>query len=173
MLTGEKVLLGPVTGKDMPTLFQWRNNRELSNFSGRYRPVDEAAFTEWLAGAKFGFPRTLLIIRKKFGADALGYVELYNMDNTAMSAEFGIAIGDPANRGQGYGAEATRLTLGFCWRDLNLQRLALRVIGDNAPALHMYRKVGFETEGKLRRAAFVDGQYQDVTLMSVLRPAAL
>ena len=170
MLIGERVNLGAVVGKDMAALFQWRNNRELSILGGHYRPVDEAVFTEWVAGAKFVLPRVLFVIRKNEASEPIGYTEIYNIEAASGCAEFGIAVADPANRRRGYGSEATRLALDYCWNDLNLRRLSLRVVGDNLAALNMYAKAGFETEGLLRQGAYVDGAYRDVTLMAVLRP---
>ncbi len=106
---------------------------------------------------------------QQYNIRAVGYLELYNIDVVALSAEFGILIADPDNRGQGYGLEATQLALDYCWRGLNLQRVALRVVGDNPAAAQMYAKAGFETEGVLRRAAHVDDRFLDVAVMAILR----
>jgi RimJ/RimL family protein N-acetyltransferase len=86
-------------------------------------------------------------------------------------AEFGIRIGSEANRGKGYGKEATALALSFCWNHLNLNRVQLIVFGHNARAARVYAAAGFEREGLLRRAAFVDGAWVDLVIMAVLRPA--
>ena len=169
MFMGEKIWLGPVMDQERATLFQWRNDPVLAAFSGAFRQIDEAAFTQWLAGTHFPLPRVLMVIRSSVTSEPLGYLEIYNIDGVARSAEFGIVIADPANRGRGYGAEATQLAIGFCWRELDLQRLALRVVGDNPAATRLYLKTGFQHEGVLRRAAFVDGRFLDVTVMAILR----
>ena len=38
-------------------------------------------------------------------------------------------------------------------------------------ATRVYAAAGFEREGLLRRAAFVDGEWIDLAIMAVLRPA--
>jgi RimJ/RimL family protein N-acetyltransferase len=81
----------------------------------------------------------------------------------------GITIGDPTNRGKGYGQEALRLCIGFCWNELNLQRLSLLIAGENGAALHAYQKAGFQTEGVLRRSIYRNGEYVDGTIMGLLR----
>jgi RimJ/RimL family protein N-acetyltransferase len=43
------------------------------------------------------------------------------------------------------------------------------VVGDNPRAVRVYDKAGFEVEGVMRRAAYVNGGYQDVTVMAALR----
>jgi hypothetical protein len=55
---------------------------------------------------------------------------------------------------------------------LNYHRLRLEVYTDNAAALALYRKFGFEVEGTLRQDAFRDGRYVDAYAMGRLRPGA-
>ncbi len=67
-----------------------------------------------------------------------------------------------------------------CWRRaidiadnwLNYHRLRLEVYTDNAAAIALYRKFGFEIEGTLREDAFRDGRYVDAYTMGRLRPGA-
>ena len=44
------------------------------------------------------------------------------------------------------------------------------VVGDNPRAIHAYLRAGFSMEGLMPRAVYVDGRYQDVTAMGLLRP---
>lgn len=52
---------------------------------------------------------------------------------------------------------------------LGLRRLELRVYVDNAPAIRLYRKFGFEVEGTLREDAFRAGAYVDSHIMVRIR----
>ena len=45
----------------------------------------------------------------------------------------------------------------------------LQTLASNEAALRAYRAVGFVEEGRLREAAWVEGAYDDVVLMAVLR----
>src|SRR5262249_23759045 len=76
---------------------------------------------------------------------------------------------DKAYWNRGYGTEALRLLLRHGFHTLNLNRVALRVYGNNARAIHAYEKAGFAHEGQLRQAIYKEGAYRDVLLMSVLR----
>jgi putative acetyltransferase len=52
---------------------------------------------------------------------------------------------------------------------LNLSRLELEVFTDNARAVRLYQRHGFEIEGTLMRYAFRDGHLVDVYAMARLR----
>jgi RimJ/RimL family protein N-acetyltransferase len=96
-------------------------------------------------------------------------VHLTGIHPVIRACELGIAIGDPADRGQGYGSEALALALRFCWRELNLQRVALTVLSHNPDAVRLYARAGFVVEGVMRRASYADGAFRDVTVMAALR----
>lgn len=50
-----------------------------------------------------------------------------------------------------------------------LTRLELEVYTDNSAAVALYRNLGFIEEGLKRRARFLDGHYQDLLIMALLR----
>lgn len=52
---------------------------------------------------------------------------------------------------------------------LDLRRLELTVYVDNAPAIALYERFGFVTEGTMRAHSFRDGRYTDTLLMARLR----
>jgi putative acetyltransferase len=52
---------------------------------------------------------------------------------------------------------------------MNLHRVELTVFADNEAAQNLYRKFGFEVEGRLRDYAVRDGKYVDTVSMARLR----
>jgi putative acetyltransferase len=53
---------------------------------------------------------------------------------------------------------------------LDIKRLELTVFTDNAAAITLYRKFGFEEEGVLRSFAYRAGSYVDAYAMARIRP---
>jgi L-phenylalanine/L-methionine N-acetyltransferase len=85
--------------------------------------------------------------------------------------EFGMSVRDDW-QGQGIGTALLQAAVDLADRWLNLERLELQVYTDNAPAVALYQKFGFEIEGTLRRMAFRDGEYVDAYMMARFRPKA-
>ena len=73
-------------------------------------------------------------------------------------------------QGQGVGSALLAAALDLADNWLGLERLELTVFVDNAPAIALYKKFGFEIEGTARRFAWRNGEYVDAYTMARLRP---
>ncbi|MBI2190647.1 MAG: GNAT family N-acetyltransferase [Planctomycetes bacterium] len=169
MLRSHHVYLSPVLEKDLPTLFQWINQRDLVVMGAPYKPVSESEHQEWFQAIQKRKDAFLFGVRLVESDDLIGTCQLHGIHWIHRTAELQIRIGDPESRGKGYGTEATRLLVEFGFRDLGLRRITLHVVKGNAAALRVYEKVGFVQEGVLRQAAYLDGNTVDLILMGLLR----
>lgn len=61
------------------------------------------------------------------------------------------------------------MLVAFAFRTRNLRRVHLQTLASNEAALHTYRAVGFVEEGRQREHAWVEGAYDDVVRMGLLR----
>jgi ribosomal protein S18 acetylase RimI-like enzyme len=84
----------------------------------------------------------------------------------AHGGVLGIAL-LPEFRRQGIGARLIQQTLGAA-QAFGLCRVELTVRENNAVAIELYKRVGFEIEGLQRDATKVDGVYENVVLMAIL-----
>jgi ribosomal protein S18 acetylase RimI-like enzyme len=73
----------------------------------------------------------------------------------------------PEFRGQGLGGRLIQQTLAAA-RAFGLNRVELSVRENNAGAIALYKRVGFEIEGLQRNATRVEGVYENVVLMATL-----
>ena len=73
-------------------------------------------------------------------------------------------------QGRGVGTRLMAALLDTADRWLGCLRIELTVYTDNAAAIALYRKFGFEVEGTLRGYALRDGRYADVLAMARLHP---
>lgn len=96
--------------------------------------------------------------------ERIGLVELVEITYIHRRAEFQIVIA-PAYQGRGYGSIVTRQATDYAFRVLNLHKLYLVVATDNARAIDIYKRCGFQEEGHLRQEFFTDGVYKDALRM--------
>ena len=82
----------------------------------------------------------------------------------------GICV-EPKAQGQGVGTALMAALCEHADRWLGVLRLELTVYTDNAAALRLYRKFGFEIEGTHRGFALRDGVFVDAYAMARLHPA--
>jgi len=99
----------------------------------------------------------------------VGLVELVEINHIHRRAEFQIIIA-PAHQGKGYAKAGTYLAIEYAFTVHNLYKLFLVVDSDNAAALAVYRKLGFQEEGTLRHEFFVNGEYKDAIRMAIFQP---
>lgn len=171
MLMASRITIGPFVPDDFGPLFCWVNDVAAAGLDMAYRPVDMMAHQQWWDSLGKDATRVVFAVRKATEPTIVGYIQITGINSVHRSAELGIRIGDEKNRGQGYGKEALRLAVDFCWNHLNLNRVQLIVFKHNSRAINAYKAVGFKKEGLLRKAAFIGGEWVDLILMAALRPA--
>jgi putative acetyltransferase len=82
----------------------------------------------------------------------------------------GMAVALPW-QGRGVGSALMVALCDYADRWLGMLRIELTVFADNQPAQALYRRHGFEVEGRQRAYALRDGVYEDVLMMARLHPA--
>jgi putative acetyltransferase len=89
-------------------------------------------------------------------------------ERRAHAATFGMCVHD-AYQGRGAGSALLGALLELTDRWLDIRRMELTVWADNARAIGLYEKHGFEREGLHRAYAFRDGAFVDALAMARLR----
>jgi putative acetyltransferase len=88
--------------------------------------------------------------------------------NRAHAGRVGMMVHDDY-QGMGVGSALMEAAMDLADNWLGLTRLQLEVYPDNEPAIGLYRKFGFETEGLFRALAYRDGHYVDTLVMGRLQ----
>lgn len=70
---------------------------------------------------------------------------------------------------KGFGLQALRAIIAFGFKRLNLYRLEAEVIAGNIASEKLIKKCGFQAEGRLREAKFVNGAYHDLLRFGLLK----
>ena len=170
---GELVRLRPSEREDCPLFVSWLKNPVLRQYiTIRYisEAMEERWFERLLSDISRNPPGRLhFVIELLSSSQPVGLVGLEGINWRDRNAEVGIIVGDSEFWGQGYGSDALRTMLDIGFRWYNLHRIQLHVVQSNIRAIRSYEKCGFHHEGRLRESVFIDGQYEDLLLLSILQ----
>lgn len=98
----------------------------------------------------------------------VGNVGLKDFHPGRAEAECFIELGEKAARGHGVGHRAMKMLLDVAFDELMLDCVRLGVFEFNAPAIALYRRLGFVDDGRYGWH-YADGRFWDVNAMSLDR----
>jgi len=158
---------------DEPSLARHANSRRLwLNVRDHFpHPYTMADARDWVALAASAAPETQFAI--EVDGEAAGGIGLFPQQDVARySAELGYWLGE-AHWGRGLMTDAVRGFTEYAFRAFELCRIYAVVFEWNPASRRVLEKAGYAFEGRMRRAAFKDGQVIDQFLYAVVRDLAL
>lgn len=170
MLTGETVVLRSFREADFAVWYEFAQQVDVSLLAlGAWRPMTvDTARRVWE-----GFTQAPPDERIYFAVEAqgafIGVIGIKDLDLRSRHGWLAINIGAPGQHGRGYGRDAIRTLLRWAFEIQNLHRVSLDTFATNERALRCYRACGFVEEGRLREAMWIDGRFEDMIQMGLLR----
>jgi len=73
----------------------------------------------------------------------IGNIKIDKINLSELHGEYGIMIGEKSAWGRGYGAEASRIVINYCFNCIGLNAIHLGVNAENKSGVHLYKKLGF------------------------------
>ena len=156
-----RVTLAPLRAEDAETICHWQNDPRLRDLTMGFRlPIQHGAVEDWIVSLRD--KRDRAVFGARHDGALVGLFQLFAIDWLHRHCELGIFLGDThGQRGPDLAWVAGLLTIDYGFSALNLNRIALRTLGINAPIVRLAERAGFQREGILRRDYFADGQYWD------------
>ena len=169
-IVGEKVALGPLRKDLIPTYLRWFNDFSTLRTLGTMPvPLTLEQEEKWYERAvSRGESDVAFTIYDKATVRPIGNTDLRQIDHRNRTASFGIAIGEPDARGQGYGTETTQLMLDYAFTVQGLHNVMLHVHEYNVAGIRAYTRAGFKEFGRRRECHFMGGKYWDLIHMECL-----
>lgn len=165
-----RVYLRALEPEDYQKLHQWRNDEEIGRyFSGTKLFTSTLNEKKWIEDKIFDKENVSCAICIKETDEFIGCVFLNSIDYLNRSGHCPTFIGDKTHWGKGYATDARVLILKHAFHDKGLERIWAHVVTDNPGSLRMLEKCKYKKEGLLRRASFVDGEFKDYFVLSILR----
>ena len=170
-VVGDRVALGPLGPAHAAHLHRWQNDYAVMRgweYLPGPRSVEEVR-RRFEPGQFFADPQNVAFAVYETGAWGLvGYAGLYHVDHVNKIAEYFVMVGEAAQRGKGYGTEATRLVLDYGFAALDLHNVWLWTASPNERAIRAYARAGFKEIGRRREAGRLGGEVCDLVLMDCL-----
>ncbi|OIU71762.1 GNAT family N-acetyltransferase [Rossellomorea aquimaris] len=166
------VKIRDLTLEDAEDRYQWCLDKEVTkhlNMPEKYPPFSREETRNWIKmciNKTNGYEQKAIVTEE---GTHIGWIDLKNIDKLNKHAEIGIAIGEKAYWGRGYGLAAMKEMLQWGFNELGLNKIWLRVEVDNDKAIKSYLRMGYVEEGILRQDRLRNGEFVDRVRMSILR----
>lgn len=171
MIMGNNTFLRGLVLDDVDALFNYLNNKDFMNYSGRINPHSKEELINWIQTTwkereqKKAFTYAIIEVNEKA---IIGTIRLKIVNIISRRADISIGIFNPIFRDKGLGTESLKLLIDFAFNTMNFLSLELKVFTNNKRAISCYEKLGFKRVGVRRKADFVDGEYLDDLVMDLL-----
>ncbi len=169
MIHGEQIALRLIEEDDLTLLARWYNNVQLPPIFYRRPLVSDFGQKNWYDALISDPTRMQFTVVQLADSFPVGSVGLQRIDYRNQNAEVVPLVADPSKDFSEFAADAIKVMINYAFRDLNLQRLFIELTNSHQDARHTATEIGFKAEGIYRKAAFTNGEYEDVHLLAVLR----
>lgn len=132
------------------------------------RHVSEPEQEDWFnALSRNQSIRRYSVLEEQSGKFA-GLFRIDHLDLQNRCAMVGLDIVQEFRR-RGYARKVFEYFFHYLFDEVGLNRLGLVTMDSNTPAIELYRRLGFQEEGRHREAIWRDGRHQDLLQFGLLR----
>ena len=169
MINGSLTYLRPIMEEDFESIYRATKDDEIRYMTGTINTFALEDIKKHYERTSKDDSRYDFAICLKESDFIIGDITISDIDERDNKAGFRIALHNIDSLGKGYGTEAVKLAIYFAFEKLKLNRLQLEVFSHNPRGVRAYEKAGFTIEGVLRQAIYINNQYSDEIIMSILR----
>lgn len=164
------IALVPLVRSDVPDLLALTRVEDVMAYTLVRDDADEEYVADWIGryergwddGSCAGFS-----IRDARDDAFLGFAAVVVLHLAERQGELGYMLA-PHARGRGAAGRAVALLTRWCFDELGLERLEMRIAPENQPSRRVARRAGYRPEGVLRNLHFKQGRRSDVEIWSRL-----
>lgn len=151
-----------ITDEDHEWLVELHNDPVVLDNVKDPRPITLAGHLRWWNGIKSSAKEERMIFT--VDTQPAGLTKFYFIDHYNHNCTLGADI-HRSHRGQGYAREMWSLMLERCFLGHNLHRVALSTMDYNHVGRHLYARLGFIEEGRMKDYHLRDETYYDAICM--------
>lgn len=166
-IRGKRIVLREQREEDVPYFAYWFNQPQVMFQCGFEKPTDEEE-EKRIINANHKSEDSVWFTITDLNGNIIGETGLLRMFPAWHQTDLTIIIPDPEMQHKGYGTEAIRTMLDMAFREYEMHRVSIGVVGLNTNALEFYKKNGFKQEGILEEAYYYNNEYSDFIMMRIL-----
>lgn len=166
---GMKIEFRPCQSDDTEMLWEMFSTLSKNSISNLIPPFTRKRIENWTS--KIDYEKVLVIVaviekenKKQIIADAS--LMFNSNEDSKHKAQLGIAVHDKYQN-KGIGTALLKHLLNIA-KMKKLKKIWLEVVTNNNIAIHIYKKVGFQIEGKLVKERIINDKYRDEYRMAIL-----
>jgi RimJ/RimL family protein N-acetyltransferase len=166
VLTGRAVTLRALREDDLPTLYAWDQDLEITllRSPGAPTPATFEQFREFI-----GKPDdTAVHFAVEVDGRLVGDAGLWGIDRHNRAASLGVAIGEASERGRGFGRDAVEVLTDYGLRLLGLHRIEIQTLVGNTAMRRTAESIGYRQEGVRRELSWIAGEWVDEVVYGLL-----
>jgi RimJ/RimL family protein N-acetyltransferase len=169
IVLGDLVKLRAMEPSDAEALLRWDHDPDVMRWMDAGYALSLAQVRTWLdQRPRNGYGDALFGIEVADDATLIGLIRLRDAKPETGCAELDIYLGEKQYWGRGYATDAVRAVCRYGFEKMRLHKITLTVVTENHAAHHVYRKVGFVDEGRLRQVFRHEGRWHDKYTMGLL-----
>ena len=152
-LQGQHIYLRALEPEDLEFIFKIENDESLWELSNTQTPYSRFLIKQYLENAHQDIfeAKQLRLVICESNNKTIGLIDVFDFDFKNKRAGIGVLIQSEDKRNQGYGKEALKLLVDYCFNQLHLHQLYCNVSEDNTASLalfegHDFQKIGLKKD---------------------------
>ena len=170
-LRGEHIYLRALEPEDLEFIYAIENDETFWELSNTQTPYSRYLIKEYLENAYKDIyeVKQLRLVISDFEDQALGLIDLFDFDFKNKRAGIGILIKSESDRQKGFGKEALKLLINYCFNQLQLHQLYCNISENNDMSVQLFKNQGFVPVGLKRDWNFNGNTFENEYLLQLIK----
>ena len=169
-LKGENIYLRALEPEDLEFIHTIENDETIWEISNTITPYSKYLIKQYLEQAHKDIfeVKQLRLVISSYKDEPLGMIDLFDFDFKNSRAGVGVLVKETNNRGKGYGCEALKLLIDYCFIHLGLHQLYCNISEENEASIKLFTNQGFEKIGLKKDWIHSHGSYKNEYLFQLI-----
>lgn len=165
-MTNNQIVFRAIEDKDIEKLHELLNDFDTQQIvGGDIKPMSFSDVTDWLTNKRKKTSTQQFAV--EYNGSFCGYIQLVNINKHDNHAIVGINF-LKESRGKGIGKVAVQYINDFSKNKLLLNKVFINVRADNLPSINLFKSMGYEEVGSLKKHTKVNNGFVDVKIMEII-----